>query len=297
MPVCVNGQCEADRRLAERGTCLRSDDSSRLSRVSMRFTGERVLPDIPELRATFLQSKAVYEFAVDRGEGKTVLDCGAGEGYGPALLAERARSVVGLDYSHETVTYADRKYGEAGNLHFVQGDAGRLPFADDSFDLVCSFQVLEHLDDAAGFLFETRRVLRPGGELVLTTPNRLWAGTGPNPHHVLEYSSGELLEVLEVVFPEVTLLGVGGSPRVMRYRASNRRIVRRLIWLDVFGVRYRLPERVREPIHATMTRVIRRFVGRRSPDDISAFTTADFPISDEDVDRSIDLLAIARNPD
>ena len=264
----------------------------------MRFTGERILPDIPELRATFLQSLAVYEYAATYAGGRAVLDCGAGEGYGPAVLAAQADSVVGLDYAAEAVAYARQKYApEHPNLRFVQSDASQLPFADDSFELVCCFQVLEHLEDGPGFLFEARRVLKPGGTLILTTPNRLWAGTGPNPHHVLEYSSDELQELMEIVFPSVQMLGVHGSDRVMQYRARNRRIVSRLLWLDYFGLRYRLPERITEPIHAMMTRVIRRFVGRRNPDDVADFTTADFPITDERVDRSIDLLAIASSPD
>lgn len=259
----------------------------------MRFTGERVLPDIPELRTTFLQSKAVYEFAAERVAEKAVLDCGMGEGYGPALLAERAGCVVGMDRAREAVTYARSKYGCAGNLRFAAGDASSLPFKSASFDVLCCFQVLEHLEDAPGFLFEASRVLRPGGELILTTPNRLQAGTGPNPHHVLEYSPDELRELLEIVFPRVELLGVFGSDRINRYRARNRRIVQRLLQLDYFGLRYRLPARIREPIHASMTRLIRRFVGRQTPDDPGTFSTADFPISDRDVARSIDLLAVA----
>lgn len=263
----------------------------------MRFTGERVLPDIPELRTTYLQSRAVYEFASERAAGRRVLDCGMGEGYGPALLAERGACVVGLDRSSETVAYARGKYGGGTGLAYAVGDAGTLPFKSESFDTLCCFQVLEHLEDASGFLFEARRVLRPGGELILTTPNRLQAGTGPNPHHVLEYSPDELRELLEVVFPRVEMRGVFGSERIDQYRARNRRVVRRLLWLDVFGLRYRLPERIREPIHANLTRMIRRFVGRRSPEDLSSLTTADFPISDRSVEHSIDLLALAsRDP-
>lgn len=263
----------------------------------MRFTGERILPDIPELRATFLQSLAVYEFAAARVDGKVVLDCGAGEGYGPALLAEPASFVVGLDYSMEAASYARSKYADADGPRFLQGDASSLPFVNDSFDTLCCFQVLEHLDDAPGFLFEARRVLKPGGELILTTPNRLWAGTGPNPHHVLEYSADELQEVMEIVFPDVEMFGVSGSHRVMQYRARNRKIVGRMMKLDFLGLRYRLPESITGPIHATMTRVIRRFVGRQQPGEIDQFTTADYPISDEQVERSIDLLVIARSAD
>lgn len=263
----------------------------------MRFTGERILPDIPELRATFLQSLAVYEFAARRVEGRTVLDCGAGEGYGPALLAGNASLVVGLDYSLEAVSYARGKYSDAEGPQFLQSDASTLPFVDNSFDVLCCFQVLEHLENGPEFLFDAKRVLKPGGELILTTPNRLWAGTGPNPHHVLEYSAEELQELVEIIFPEVELLGVSGSQRVMQYRARNRKIVGRLVKLDVFGLRYRLPERITEPIHANLTRLIRRFVGRRTPGEVDQFTTADYPISAEQVDRSIDLLVIARSPD
>ena len=261
--------------------------------MSMRYTGERILPDIPELRATFMQSKAVYEFAAGRVVDRTVLDCGAGEGYGPALLAPEAALVVGMDYSAEASRFAATRYGGAGNLCFLQGDAGALPFATDSFDILCCFQVLEHLEDATSFLFESRRVLRPDGHLLLTTPNRLAAGTGPNPHHVLEYSRNELQELLEDVYADVTVRGVFGSERVMRYRARNQKLVQRLLWLDVFGLRYRLPDRVREPIHAALTRLTRRATGRSSPDNVFEFTTADYPIGDEDVDRAIDLLAIA----
>jgi ubiquinone/menaquinone biosynthesis C-methylase UbiE len=260
----------------------------------MRFTGERVIPDLPELRATFLQSKAVYRFASERVAGKRVLDVGAGEGYGPALLADHARAVVALDSSSEAVQHAARRYGDSERIAFVAGDAGALPFSDRRFDVVCCFQVIEHLPDAASFLFEVSRVLRPAGEFLLTTPNRLFAGTAPNPHHIQEYSADELNEILEIVFPHVEMQGVFGSPRVMQYRASNRRIVRYLLYLDFMGLRYRLPEWIREPIHARMTRLIRGYLRRRNPRAVDDLTLDDFSIRDEDVDHSIDLLAIAR---
>jgi ubiquinone/menaquinone biosynthesis C-methylase UbiE len=261
----------------------------------MRFTGERVVPDLPALRATFLQSKAVYEFAARRVEGQQVLDCGAGEGYGPALLAEHAACVVALDYSKEAVEFASRKYGGSRGLFFANADASALPFAENSFDTLCCFQVLEHLEDAPSFLFEAKRVLRPGGALIITTPNRFWAGTGPNPHHVLEYDADELRELLELVFPSVEMLGVFGSERVMSYRAKNRRIVSRLIALDVFGLRYRLPERIREPIHASLTRIIRTFTRRQDPQGLDELTTDDYPILGEGIEQSIDLMAVATN--
>ncbi|HUG15917.1 MAG TPA: methyltransferase domain-containing protein, partial [Thermomicrobiales bacterium] len=163
---------------------------------SLRFTGERVLPGLPEMRVTYLQSLAAYEFALGFASGQRVLDCGCGEGYGSALLAETAAEVVGLDRDDEVVEFAAAKYAQPDRLRFVASDAERLPFDDGAFDLITCFQVLEHLHDARSFLREARRVLAPGGALLLTTPNVLVAGERPNPHHVHDYRPDELRALL-----------------------------------------------------------------------------------------------------
>jgi 2-polyprenyl-3-methyl-5-hydroxy-6-metoxy-1,4-benzoquinol methylase len=260
----------------------------------VRFTGERVLPDMPEMRATYLQSLAAYRFAFDLAIDQHVLDCGAGEGYGASILADRAASVVSFDAAPDAVAWACRKYGENPRLSFVAGDATMLPFADGAFDVVCCFQVIEHLAAPERFLAEARRVLTPGGALVLSTPNALAAGTGPNPHHKSELTPVELLQLLGRVFTDIDLRGVFGSARVMEYRARNRRIVNMLLRADVFALHRRLPARVSGLLHANATRLVRAVTGRRSGGLVEQLTLADFPIRAQNIDEAIDLLAIAR---
>lgn len=264
--------------------------------MEMRFTGERVIPELPELRVTFLQSLAAYEFAEQHIDGKRVLDCGCGEGYGTALLAERAALAIGLDREPEVVAYASGKYQPATRAAFVAASADALPFSDGSVDVVACFQVLEHLADAPGVLREVRRVLAPGGALLLTTPNLLVTGARPNPHHVHDYTPEDLRALLNQVFDDVELLGVFAGEQVAAYRARNDRIVRTIVRLDPLRLHRRIPTRLAEFVHIRVTRLIRGRLNAGSPDLVSNLTTAGFPISSDGIERAIDLLGVCRVP-
>lgn len=110
-----------------------------------------------------------YLLARDFARGKDVLDIACGEGYGTALLAQVAHRVIGVDIDRPTVAHAATQYVRA-NLHYVTGDARGIPLASASVDLVVSFETLEHFAEQEMFLAEVRRVLRPGGLLVISTP-------------------------------------------------------------------------------------------------------------------------------
>lgn len=273
---------------------MKRDTASERSDAGMRFTGERVVPEMPELRVTYLQSLAAYEYAATLAAGHRVVDAGCGEGYGAALLAGSAELVVGLDRDPEAAAWAAGKYGATDRLAFAAGDAAALPVADGAVDLVCCFQVIEHLPDPVGFLREAHRALAPGGALVLTTPNLLVAGARPNPHHVQDFSPQALEALLRQVFDDVELLGVFGSDQVTAYRAKNDRLVRTIARFDPLGLHKRIPARVLEPVHVGLTRVVRRVLNRQSGDLVAEITTADFPVRGGDVDGAIDLLAICR---
>ena len=112
-----------------------------------------------------------YFLARDLCRGLDVLDVAAGEGYGTALLAQVAHSVVGVDISAEAVAHAAEAY-RGPNFRFLEGDARCLPLADASVDAVVSFETIEHLWEHNQFLAEVRRVLRPGGWLIVSSPER-----------------------------------------------------------------------------------------------------------------------------
>lgn len=196
----------------------------------MENTRERALPGDQmqpiEDHLVYLKHVALYEFAKKlSSQPQRILDLGCGEGYGAQILASAARMVVAADYSSETVLHAARKYaGE--NLVFVVCDAQRLPFRPDVFDMVVSFEVIEHLASVSRYLEEVRRVLTQTGLCLLSTPNRLlrllpfqkpW-----NRFHLREYDFKGFAKALEEQFRQVRVCGVTAIPAILN--VEKRRV-------------------------------------------------------------------------
>ncbi|HEY1242463.1 MAG TPA: methyltransferase domain-containing protein [Bryobacteraceae bacterium] len=172
------------------------------------FTGERLIPGQVEVDL-FNEHLARYAFAGRLAAGKRVLDAGCGTGYGSAELARLADSVVGADIAPEAVDYA-REHYRSPNLQFEQASCTALPHPPASFDLVVAFEVIEHLADWREMLREARRLLAPGGQFIVSTPNRLYytesrGESGANPFHVHEFDFDEFRRELAAFFPHVTL--------------------------------------------------------------------------------------------
>lgn len=174
---------------------------------SLELTGERTLPGIERENYWFQRHLAAYRFAASLVRG-TVADVGSGEGYGAALLAG-ATCALGLDVDPDAVGHAARAYPA---VRFVRADARRLPFRGASIDGIVALQVIEHLDDSTAFLEDARRVLRSGGLLVLSTPNRATFPAGINPWHTHEYEAEELHAVVGRRFDAVSILAVRHGP-------------------------------------------------------------------------------------
>ena len=165
-------------------------------------TGERLMPDAQHGELVHAEHLARYLLAAQLASGRRVLDAACGEGYGTALLAAAGTSsAVGVDVDGATVAHARRRYG----LEFVQADIAALPFEDDGFDLVVSFETIEHVQDPEAVLAELRRVLAPDGLLVISTPNKL-EYLVQNEFHVREFTHEEFAALLGRLFPSVHLL-------------------------------------------------------------------------------------------
>jgi ubiquinone/menaquinone biosynthesis C-methylase UbiE len=136
----------------------------------LEFTGERFIPGTAG--EIWHEHWHRYHFAAPLVADLEVLDVACGEGYGSALLATRARSVIGADIAPSAVDHARTRYAEVANLGFRQADCAALPFADATFDAVVSFETIEHILAQELFLDEIRRVLRPDGLLILSCPNK-----------------------------------------------------------------------------------------------------------------------------
>jgi ubiquinone/menaquinone biosynthesis C-methylase UbiE len=170
------------------------------------FTGERVIPGEvnPDLWAEHISR---YAFAARFAAGKRVLDIGCGTGYGTAELAKHAATTIGIDIAPDALDYARSHYA---GVHFDQAPAHKLPFPDQSFDLITAFEVIEHLTDWCTLAGEARRVLRHDGLFLVSTPNKRYytesrVKDGPNPFHTHEFEFDEFRAALAEYFPQVTM--------------------------------------------------------------------------------------------
>ncbi len=174
--------------------------------------------------------------------GGVIIDVACGTGFGTARLARPGRDVVGIDISADAIEFAQKYYGR-DRVRFVAADATELPLPDSSVDGVSSFETIEHLTEPDAFLSELARVLRRGGRLVLSTPERRvysrgrTDGTSANPFHPSEMTQDELLTALRPQFRIGKLLGQTSSPdrtgddriRGSSLRDGGRAALRRIV--------------------------------------------------------------------
>jgi 2-polyprenyl-3-methyl-5-hydroxy-6-metoxy-1,4-benzoquinol methylase len=180
-------------------------NSAVLQASKLEWTGERMVPEVCD-QDTFLEHVYRYKFAIPFTRDKDVLDIACGEGYGSAgLLAGGARSVVGVDIDPDTVEHARRKY----NLEARVGSAELIPAADKTFDIIISFETIEHLANPGRFLDECVRVCRPGGRLIISTPNKMnyLSDSGSNEFHQSEMTPDDFTECLASRFKRFSIYG------------------------------------------------------------------------------------------
>jgi hypothetical protein len=172
------------------------------------FTGERFTPECA--REIWYEHWHRYEFAAALATGRRVLDAACGEGYGSALLARSAAAVVGIDIDPTAVQHARQRYAGQPHLRFEQGDCTALTAAESSFDLVVSFETLEHVAAQEALVAGFARVLAADGLLVISSPDKRTYSdvTGfRNEFHVRELYRDELLALLQPHFPYLRLYG------------------------------------------------------------------------------------------
>ncbi|MDD5109052.1 MAG: class I SAM-dependent methyltransferase [Candidatus Omnitrophica bacterium] len=176
----------------------------------------RIIPEETG-RNLYMQHLKVYEFLNQNAKNRQILEIGCGDGYGAAFLAKTARSIVAVDYEDQVIFTAQNKY-KANNLQYRCMDATRLGFKENEFDLVCSFQVIEHIpeDKLLVYLNELNRVLKPNGELYLSTLNLGKVMKNPqtykkNPAHCKEFVAEDLKAILSKVFDNYVIYGLHPS--------------------------------------------------------------------------------------
>jgi 2-polyprenyl-3-methyl-5-hydroxy-6-metoxy-1,4-benzoquinol methylase len=175
---------------------------------SLEFTGERFTPECQ--REIWYEHFHRYVLAARWCANKRTLDAACGEGYGSALLTGSAASVEGVDISEQAIAHARQRYGQLKSIGFHIADCTTLPFDDNEFDRVVSFETLEHLEAHDELLAEFRRVLKPDGFLILSSPDKATYSDEQNTvneYHVKELYRNELEALIQRHFPAHRLLG------------------------------------------------------------------------------------------
>lgn len=253
-----------------------------------RYTGER--PGWGKKGFDYDEARhlAAYRYAAELVSKKDVLDAGCGEGFGTQILADVAHSVVGVDHSL-TAVEACRRAWKQPNLTFQVLDLMSLGDFKDTFEVVLNFQVLEHIPHDVAFLEALRTRIRPGGTLLLTTPNRL-KSFSENPFHLREYTPTELATLLQRVFRKVNLLGIHGNEKVIAFDRRREKSVKRILRLDPLGLRRKMPNWMIVSAFSMLSVLVRRQAHR--PSQTNRIQPEDFSVREGNLDEALDLVAL-----
>ena len=188
---------------------MKSDEKELVERIRNVQNGvmERIVPE-EEAYKTYQEHVHRYVFASNFCKGKIVLDVACGVGYGSYYLMKNgAKRVIGVDISKDAITYAKAHYTDS-KIEFIVGDATKLPFSDNFFDAIVSFETIEHLKEYEKYQVECKRILKKGGIFVCSSPNKRMSsphGTSSNPYHVQEFCLEEFYEMMNENFKDVEL--------------------------------------------------------------------------------------------
>ena len=183
-----------------------------------------------------------------------VLEIGCGWGRGLELLTKAADHYTGIDKNEELIKALQAEYPTST---FISANIPPLStLADNTFDYIVTFQVIEHIENDDLFIKEAHRVLKPGGKLFLTTVNKTFSLT-LNPWHVREYYADGLKSFMAKYFPKVETKGIHGNDKVMTYYEQNKESVKKLTRFDIFNLQYRLPRRLLQVPYDLMNRLNR----------------------------------------
>lgn len=215
-----------------------------------------------------------------------VLEIGTGSGYGVNYLPAHCAEFITVDKFKSTIDFS--KYS---NVSFVQCTVPPLPFNDNTFDFVVSFQVIEHIKNNKAFVQEIYRVLKPGGKFIVTTPNILTTLTR-NPWHIREYKKEELQSLLKNFFLDIEMLGVFGNDKVMSYYEENKKAVQKILKWDILNLQYLLPRQVLQIPYDILNRRNRKKLLQQH-NATSTLSHQDF-YTEKVNDKALDLFYIAQ---
>lgn len=266
------------------------------------WLGNRLIPDDSKSLEEYLQLLR-HVFAYDQiidslGGQDKIIEVGFGEGYGTNMLKPKCEEIIAVDVEQKVVDYARSRYG-GENCTFQLYDGSKLPFPDDSFNVAVSCQVIEHVVDDENYVSEIRRVLRPGGQLFMTTPNRtsrIKPGQGLfNRFHIREYTADQLTDVLGRYFSEVDMRGVSATDEILQIEAERIKQGPLLSLVIKLGIRKLMPVSIDGFVARQYAKIKKPQIESNAVDDFKGkYSGDDFKLVKENIDPSLDLMAFCR---
>ncbi len=251
---------------------------------------ERALKDEAN-NVIYQRCQYAYEWCIPIITGKKVLDTGCGLGYGAAYMAQHANEITGIDYDAETIENNKKEYASIKNISFVQGSIPPLPFPDNSFDVVTSFQFIEHIHLRKEFTKECLRVVKPGGKVLITTPN-IKRSLARNPFHIHEYTFDEMNKEVSLFTNQFELLGLNANERVRKYYEENGKFVRMILKFDILGLHKILPAKILFVPYNWITSLMRNKL-KEQISQTSDISTKDFFLQKNNLDDCWDIFVVA----
>lgn len=241
---------------------------------TLPLTGERTVPHIDIENYWFTRHEIVYHYIAPHVGHQHVLEAGVGEGYGADILAQSGARVEAVDYDASVVEHISHKYP---HVKVQQANLAQLPFTESSFDSIINLQVIEHLWDQEKFISDTTRLLKPGGKLYISTPNRLTFSPNhaePTNHfHTREFSPSEFTQLLTSCgYSSIKEYGIFHGEKI---RELDKKWNGSIITAQVETIL------ANKPIEGELLQ------------DIKSISYKDFSIEDTNLDDSLDLFYIA----
>lgn len=267
----------------------------------MAKTRERIIPDnfkTKEEYLIFLRHLFEYKSAKEKlSTDDFILEIGCGEGYGTSLLSEGVEKIIGMDIDKDIIDNASGKYGSE-NCIFQQFNGVNIPYNDNTFDVVVSFHVIEHVQNDLSFISEIYRVLKKEGMLIVATPNKTYrvgkSGKFINEFHLREYYSNELKQALRSRFSDIKIMGVFGNKEVQRTEIERLKLITGIISYDPLNISRIVPLPVKTIIFKLLKSAIYKSKKEEDNNYLNKFSTKDYYLTENNIESSLDLLAICK---
>ena len=228
-----------------------------------------------------------YHLAIPYIKGD-LLEIGCGEGRGIDLIYPHCDRYTAIDKIGSVIEKLQQRYPAVTFYQMNIPPLGTL--GDNSFDSVISFQVIEHIEDDLSYLQEIKRVLKPGGIALLTTPNFKFTLTR-NPWHQREYLSHELFQLAQSVFDQVEVKGIQGNEKVMEYYQQNKQSVQKITRFDIFDLQHKLPASWLRLPYDLLNRLNRRSLQKDDDQLVASITHRDYSLTDN-AEAGLDLFCV-----